>query len=178
MRFALSPDGVVAPDFSGKLPGRGAWVRARRSAVEAAVKRRLFARAFKTPVQAPDNLAAMVEAGLVKAALSALGLARRAGAAVVGFEKTRAQLKTGCAGVLIAASDGAEDGNRKLVSLAGDAREIALFTRDELSAALGVDAVHAAIEKGPAATRFLKAAARLEDYRADELKKGAKNTGF
>lgn len=162
----LSPDGVVAPDFSGKLPGRGAWVTARRDMVDAAVQRRLFARAFKAPAEMPGDLGVQVDAGFAKAALSALGLARRCGDAVTGFEKVRAALKSAKAAVLIAASDGADDGCEKLSALAGRATRYALFARSELSAALGQDAVHAAIATGPSAVRFRKAADRLAAYRA------------
>lgn len=166
MRFVLSPDGIVAPDFSEKLPGRGAWVTARRDRVDAAVQRRLFARAFKAPAETPADLGAQVDAGLAKAALSALGLARRCGDALTGFEKVRAALKGAKAAVLIAASDGADDGCEKLAALAGRAERYALFSRLELSAALGQDAVHAAIAAGPSAVRFRKAADRLAAYRA------------
>lgn len=162
----LSPDGVVAPDFSAKLPGRGAWVSARRDVVDAAVQRRLFARGFKAPVETPGDLGAQVDAGLAKSALSALGLARRCGDALTGFEKVRAALKGSKAAVLIAASDGADDGCDKLSALAGSAVRYVLFARAELSAALGQDAVHAAIATGPSAARFRRAADRLAAYRA------------
>ena len=165
IRFVRSPEGVVAPDFSGKLPGRGAWVTARRDVVDAAVHRRLFARSFKAPVETPVDLGARVDAGLAKAALSALGLARRCGDVVVGFEKVRAALKARKAAVLIAASDGADGGREKIAGAAQNIAPCALFTRAEISAALGVDAVHAAIAAGAAAARFDKAARRLAVYR-------------
>ncbi len=133
--------------------------------VDTAVHRRLFARAFKAPAETPADLGAQVDAGFAKAALSALGLARRCGDAVVGFEKTRAALKAKKASVLIAASDGADDGCDKLAALAKGVARYALFTRSELSAALGQDAVHAAIMAGPSAARFERAAQRLAAYR-------------
>ena len=33
MRFVAGPDGVVVPDASAKLPGRGLWVESSRKAV-------------------------------------------------------------------------------------------------------------------------------------------------
>ncbi len=170
MRFVISPDGVVAPDFSGKLPGRGAWVTARRDMVDAAVHRRLFARSFKALVEAPDDLGARVDAGLAKAALSALGLARRCGDVVVGFEKVRSALKARKAAVLIAAADGAEGGREKIAGTAQNIAPCDLFTRAEISAALGADAVHAAIAPGAAASRFERAAERLASYRRSAAK--------
>ncbi len=145
---------------------------ARRDMVDAAVHRRLFARAFKAPVETPADLGAQVDAGFAKAALSALGLARRCGDAVVGFEKVRAALKAKKASVLIAASDGAEDGREKLAVLARHIAPYALFSRAELTAALGQDAVHAAIMTGPSAARFEKFAARLAAYRSADMATG------
>ena len=61
VRFALSPEGVVTPDISAKLPGRGVWVKAERAAVETAVKKGAFSRGFKSEAKAPDTLADDVE---------------------------------------------------------------------------------------------------------------------
>ena len=177
IRFALSPEGRVVPDFSGKLPGRGAWVSASRHAVELAVKRRAFSRAFKADAAVPGDLAEIIDAGLAKAALSALGLARRTGDAVVGFEKVRAGLEASKFGLLVAASDGAEDGRRKLAGLAGSLPIVSVFSGEELSGALGRDAVHAAVKIGAAATRFLQAAGRVQRYRTgseDRRREGEK----
>ena len=167
LRFVVSPDGDLAPDFTGKLPGRGAWLTPERALLEAALKKGAFARSFRAGVKAPADLAATVEAGLARQALSALGLARRAGEAVTGFEKVRAALEGGTAAVLVNAADGGEDGRRKLANAAGDATVVALFTEAELAAALGRDepTVHVALKAGPGAQRFLKEARRLEGFR-------------
>ena len=55
VRFVLGPDATVWPDVMEKLPGRGAWVSADRAAIDLAVKKKLFARAFKAQVRAPDS---------------------------------------------------------------------------------------------------------------------------
>lgn len=170
MRFVLGPDGAVAPDFSGKLPGRGAWVSASRDAIETARKKGAFARAFKAGAPAPPDLADRVEAGLARSALSALGLARKTGDAVLGFEKVRASLKAGKIAVLVTASDAGEDGRRKLRGLARGAAPVVLFCGRELSAALGRDGVvHVALKRGPAAARFLREARRLRGFRPDAV---------
>lgn len=167
MRFVVSPEGELAPDFSGKLPGRGAWLTPDRALLEAALKKGAFARSFRTGIKAPEELPARVEAGLAKQALSALGLARRAGDAVAGFEKVRAALEAGAAAVLVNAADGGADGRRKLAAAAGDAAVVDCFAEAELASALGRDepTVHVALKAGPAAMRFLKEARRLEGFR-------------
>nr|WP_281503084.1 DUF448 domain-containing protein [Ancylobacter crimeensis] len=47
IRFVLGPDGQVVPDLTARLPGRGAWLTASRSALGEAIRRKAFARAFK-----------------------------------------------------------------------------------------------------------------------------------
>jgi ribosomal protein L7Ae-like RNA K-turn-binding protein len=158
---------VVTPDLAAKLPGRGAWVSANRAAVDEAVKRRAFARAFDRDAAAENDLGAQVESALARAALSALGLARRSGDAVVGFEKVRSALAASKAAVLVEASDGAPDGKKKLAAVAGATPVVACFDRGSISAALGTEAVHAAIGEGRAATRFLEAASRFEAFTKD-----------
>jgi predicted RNA-binding protein YlxR (DUF448 family) len=39
--------GKLAPDFSRKLSGRGAWLHINRECLEQALQRRAFARAFR-----------------------------------------------------------------------------------------------------------------------------------
>ena len=168
MRFVLSPEGEVAPDFTGKLPGRGAWVTASRQALDAARRKGAFSRAFKTSAPASDDLTARVEAGLAARAMSALGLARKAGEAVAGFEKVRAALKDKDIAVLAEAADGAEDGKRKLRALAKGVEVVGWLSADELSAALGRDGVvHVALQRGAAASRFAREARRLAGFRLE-----------
>ena len=47
IRFVLGPDSVIYPDPENKLPGRGIWVKADRSAILQAEKGQLFSRAAK-----------------------------------------------------------------------------------------------------------------------------------
>lgn len=131
-----------------------------------AVKKGSFARSFRQRATAPDDLSDRVEAGLAKAALGALGLARKTGDVVLGFEKVRAALKAKDVAVLVTATEAAEDGKRKLQRLADDAALIGVFGGDELSGALGCDGVvHAALKSGAAASRFLREARRVEGFR-------------
>ena len=94
LRFVVAPDPALGlvPDLAGDLPGRGLWVSADRTALERALARNAFARAARGPLRIAPDLSARVEAGLVRRLVDWLGLARRAGAAVAGFEKTRAAL--------------------------------------------------------------------------------------
>src|SRR5689334_3242272 len=84
VRLALSPDGHVLPDVRAKAPGRGAWIGVTRAELETAIaKGKLkgaLARAFKTgPIGIPDDLPALIESALERAALDRLGLEARYG---------------------------------------------------------------------------------------------------
>lgn len=167
IRFVVAPDGTVTPDLAGRLPGRGFSVAAERAALERAVAKGLLARAAQRaagrPVTVPDGLIEQVEALLVARCLELIGLARRAGQAVAGFEKVRGWLAEGRAAVLLEAADGAEGGRARLAAQAGGLPVIAAFDAADLGAALGRDiAVHAALAPGGLATRLVAEAARLE----------------
>lgn len=115
---------------------------------------------------APESLIDDVAAGLERRALDALGLARRTGAAVLGFDQVKEALTKGKAAVLIAASDAADDGREKLARLGKDLYQHAGFTSAALSAAFGKDGVkHAALLRGAAADRFRREAARFDGVR-------------
>ena len=52
VRIVRSPEGVFSVDFTGKKPGRGAYVCHKPECFDAAVKRRQFAKSFQGPVDA------------------------------------------------------------------------------------------------------------------------------
>ena len=167
LRFVAGPTGVVVPDILERLPGRGLWLTARRDIVAAASSKGLFAKAARAPLAAPADLADQVEALLARRCCDLLGLARRAGQATAGFEKVRAWIQSGKAGVLLEASDGAEDGRRKLLALGRGIPVISVLRGDELAAGLGREtAVHAAMRGGKLAEALRRDAARLEGFRS------------
>ncbi len=162
VRFVLGPDGEVVPDLAGRLPGRGAWILAERALIERAVAKKLFSRAFRTQASAPADLADRLEALLVARFVGVIGLARKAGQAVTGYEKVRARLLSGAAGVLVEARDGARDGRAKLARLAPGVPVLAVLDAAELGLAFGRDfAIHAALDRGGFADRAIIEAARL-----------------
>ncbi len=168
IRFVVGPDDTVTPDLAGRLPGRGLWVSARREALEQAVAKRQFARAAKRAVTVPDGLVDQVEAMLVRRCIELLGLARRAGLAVAGYEKTRAALRSGDAAVLLAASDGAADGRGKLRALGSGVPVFDLLDATQIGGAFGRDhAVHAALTAGGLADRLRGELERLAGVRGN-----------
>ena len=170
IRFVAGPGGGVVPDLARKLPGRGLWVAADRASVATAAKKGGFARAAKAKLTAPADLADLVEALMLKRVLDGLGLARRAGDLILGFEKVQASIAAGKTAWLIEASDGADDGRRKMLQvvhrLPVQPRLLGLFTSDELSLALGLgNVIHLAFLAGRGAERWTIDVERLSGFR-------------
>ncbi len=165
IRFVVGPDDAIYPDVTGKLPGRGIYVSADRATLEKAVAKRLFSKGAKKQVQVPDGLLDLVETTLLKRLQDAIGMARKAGKAIAGYEKVKTMLDRGEARVLLQASDGSERGKGKL-STPSDGRWIGFLTADELGLAFGKDRViHAAVASGTLARRIVEEAARLQGIR-------------
>jgi len=170
LRFVVGPDNMVVPDVEGRLPGRGIWLSPGRDVVNTAVTKRLFAKAARRAVSMPDDLADLIERILHRRCLDALALARRAGQAVAGFEKVKAELKAGRVAVLVQASDAAPDGRDKLKALAPGAVVIDQFDAAELGAVFGRDhAVHACVAPGGLARRLTTEAALLGGFRQERM---------
>jgi len=170
IRFVPGPDGQVFPDLGRKLPGRGLWVAANRDAVDTAAKKGLFARAAKAGVKAAPDLSDQIERILMKRCLDQLGLARREGVLISGFEKCHAALKAGRAAWLIEASDGSEDGRTKLlVAVDKSERDVevcGVFPSSDLGLALGLEnAIHHVLPVGRRAERWAFEARRLAGFR-------------
>lgn len=163
IRFVVDPDGRVAPDLKERLPGRGLWVTANRAVLDQAVTKNAFAKAARQQVKIDRDLADRVVALARREVAELLGLARKSGQLVAGFEKVEAALRAGKVRVLVAASDGAADGRGKLARLAGSGVEIcAPLTAAELAQALGREhAVHAAIKAGGLAEKTIIASRRF-----------------
>jgi predicted RNA-binding protein YlxR (DUF448 family) len=163
IRFVIDPDGRVTPDLKERLPGRGLWVTANRAVLDQAVAKNAFAKAARQSVKVDRDLAGRVMALAKREVAELLGLARKSGQLVAGFEKVEAALRAGKVRVLVAASDGAEDGRGKLARLAGSGVEIcAPLTAAELAQALGREhAVHAAIKAGGLAEKTSIASRRV-----------------
>jgi predicted RNA-binding protein YlxR (DUF448 family) len=145
IRFVLSPEQVVVPDLTARLPGRGIWLSARGDVVETARAHGSLTRAFAkhaakgiAKVVEPDgagnadakpgskvtrglvtltpDLSDLIEAMLLRRVVELMGLARRAGQAVCGFQKAREWLTSNRAGLVVQASDGSADERTRFLS--------------------------------------------------------------
>lgn len=175
VRLALAPDGAVLPDVRARAPGRGAWIGATRTELEAALaKGRLrgaLARAFKTgDLAIPADLPARIAAALERNALDRFGLESRGGALVIGSERIEAAARSGKVHALYHAADARDDGVRRLAQAwrVGSDREgsdlkglVLPVERPILSMALGREnVVHVAVIDRAAAGRLGEALTR------------------
>jgi predicted RNA-binding protein YlxR (DUF448 family) len=166
LRFVVGPDGAIVPDIDERLPGRGLWLTPRRDIVERAVAKRAFARAARRSVAVPPDLADRVEILLARRCVDSLGLARRAGLAVAGFDRVCDAIRQGRAGLLLCARDGAAGGRRKLVELGRGLPCADILTAAELGAAFGRDRiVYAALGGGKLCRRLIADLDRLAGLR-------------
>lgn len=191
IRFVLGPDDTIVPDLARRLPGRGVWVDATRSAVIAAVRQKSFARSLRQQLTVPDDLAGLIERLMARRVAEAVGIANKAGLLVAGFTKVEELITRGQAAVLLHAADGAADGvaklDRRFKALRGPEQAatatICELSSAELSLAIGrANVVHAAASAGGASQRIVQEAGRLKRYRLgqDEGAAGAAhgaNTG-
>jgi len=183
IRFVVGPDGMLTPDLRRKLPGRGVWTSLSAKTVTEAVKRKAFERSLKTKITVPNDLVAMIDGLMLRDALQALAMANKAGLVSSGFAKVEAVIGSGRCAAVIEASDGADDGRRKIgqaMKRAEIAREtsglkarktpvVAIFAAADLELALGrAHVIHAALAPGPAAEGFLSRWRRLVRYRTDD----------
>jgi uncharacterized protein len=163
LRFVLGPGREVVPDLVGRLPGRGMWLSARGDVLERALSRGAFMRAARGPVTLPSDLRARIEDGLRARIRDLLGLARRAGQAVSGWQAGREWLQAGRAGLLVQAVDGslaerARFGGR-------DLPVVASLTAAELGVVFGRDhAVHVVVAPGRLADAIRVEAERLMGF--------------
>lgn len=166
VRFVLSPDRVVTADLGARLPGRGMWLSARRDVLSKACTKGAFARAARGVVTVPPFLLPELIAALEGRIADHIGLARRAGQAVCGFDKAREWL-TGTsrirAGLIVQARDGSPDERVRFARAAPDVPVIAPLTGERLGLVFGREhVVHVVIASGRLAEGLRTDAQRLD----------------
>jgi len=174
IRFVADPQGRVVADLKGRLPGRGCWVTARHDLVQRAARGNLFARALKTRVTVPADLADEVDGLMVTALLGMMSLARKAGQLVSGAAKVDAAVRSGEAVAVFHAAEAAADGVRKIDQARHARFEAAgaaipafhLLPVDEMAIlGSGGQVIHLAVLAGQAGEGVVKRAMMLDRFR-------------
>jgi len=161
LRFVLGPGNEVVFDVTATLPGRGMWLSASGIVLDMAAKRGVFPRAAKTQVKLPADLRSVVTDRLRGRIFDLLGLARRSGAAISGFEKAREWLVSGKAALVVQAVDGSAEERARFIG-AKPVPVVAVLDATRLGQVFGRDhAVHVAVAGGRLAEMIALEAARL-----------------
>jgi ribosomal protein L7Ae-like RNA K-turn-binding protein len=130
------------------------------------VAKRLFARAARQPVVVPPEFADRFEALLARRCCDALGLARRAGLAVAGYERVNEAVRRGNAALLLLALDGAEAGRRRMAAGSRGIAAATVLDAEELSGVFGRERVtFVAVGPGPLCSRLRIDLTRLAGFR-------------
>ncbi|NBS43029.1 MAG: RNA-binding protein [Acetobacteraceae bacterium] len=160
IRFVLGPGREIVPDLAERLPGRGMWLSARGDVLEGAISRGAFTRAARGPVVLPPGLAASLQQGLRARIADLLGLARRAGQAVAGWQAVREWRAVDRIALLVQAKDGSTAERERLSG--GGMAAIAPLSAAELGRVFGRDhIVHVAVAPGRLAEAIRLEAGRL-----------------
>jgi uncharacterized protein len=170
IRFVVGPENDLVPDLAAKLPGRGIWVSADAAVLGKAVAKGHFARAARQPVRVAPDLAAQVEMRLARQVVDLIAMARKAGLALAGLEKTKAALVSGEAALLIQAADGSARGKAALRPPEGENSLVSCLLGHELGLAFARDnVIHAAVLAGGLAERIRLEARRLAGLRGKDI---------
>lgn len=164
LRFVVGPDNALVPDLAGRLPGRGMWLKAAPGLLEQAVKKGAFHRAAKAQVKIPGDMAAMLGGMFEQRLMDMLGMARRAGESVAGWQKVQEWLAAGRVGLLVEATDGSPAERARLIG--GHQMPVILaLPAETLGRIFGRGgAVHVAVAKGRLAEAIAREADRLRAF--------------
>lgn len=167
----VAVEGHALVDRSGKLPGRGAWVKPERAAVERLVQKPgMLGRALE--LESPGALVTsdlLEQARAVTAAsvLDLLSLAARSGCLASGGDSATAAVRAGEALALLVASDASE---QSVASVRGARPELEVFAlpldRESLGHKIGKGArAVVAVKRGGPATALIHQLRRTEALR-------------
>lgn len=173
LRFTVSPDNQIIPDFKKKLPGKGIYVTNSFKVLQSTVEKNLFAKVLKRKIRVEASLTVLVEQLLKKKALDAVSLARKAGVLVTGLDKVLDSLKKGKVAFVLEAQDAGDDGHQRILLQAKDVNVYRLFGTEELDTALNkVNTVHAAFVKSEMAKMVQNEFNKLADFlNSEEVEK-------
>lgn len=164
LRFTVTPDNMVVPDFKKKLPGKGIWVKNSQRALETAMTKSLFSKVAKKNVKS-SGLAEMVKGILHKKGLDAVSLARKAGILLTGLDKVSDAIKKDKVAFVLEAQDAGADGHNRIMLLAKNLEVFRTYNIEELDKALDKEnTVHVAFLKSEMAKMVHNEFLRYENF--------------
>ncbi|MFV0321653.1 MAG: DUF448 domain-containing protein [Alphaproteobacteria bacterium] len=157
IRLVVSPNGQLLFDLKGNLPARGYWVTATRENFDALLSNPKRLKQIKNVKEVADDFIENLIAALQSQILNQLGLARRAGQLIFGFEKVKIWLKDNKPALALMATNGSESEIERLGLSRYDAPVYRVLTKEQQGAALGREhVVHIVLKNGKLAQNLSK----------------------
>ena len=116
IRFVIDPQNNLIADINQNLPGKGYWVKADRDTILKAINKNILHKAIKKEVNIEKNVLDRIEMQITKQIINQISLCRKAGAAIFGFDKIKAAIKSNNIGLVIQALDGSDREKKRLVN--------------------------------------------------------------
>lgn len=173
LRFVAAPDRTIVFDAAGKLPGRGLWLKADKDILAQAVSKKLFHKAAGKQVKIPSELTVSVESALRSRCLNLMGLCRKAGLLVFGYEAVKKAVGQGAAVAAFEAVDASERGQNKIFKPTDIFPVYTFLSREEMGRVAGLDeVVHIALLKGGLSAETSEIARKIGLYLNGQERKG------
>lgn len=168
VRFVANDIGEIFPDVSARAPGRGVWIKADKEILNNAIKANAFSKSLKRACHPKPELTEQTIDALYQKAIGFIGLAKRAGQIILGFDQVSDFVRKSPAAFIIEAKDGAKDGRDKILNLSNkwnNVQIIGCFSSDDLGKVLGRDnIIHALMPKGQFAQNWNLELNRLSGF--------------
>ena len=116
IRFVVDPEDNLIADINQNLPGKGYWVKADRDTILKAINKKILCKAMKKEVNIEKNVLDRIEIQITKQIINQISLCRKAGAAIFGFDKIKASIKSNNIGLIIQALDGSDREKKRLLN--------------------------------------------------------------
>ena len=165
LRFVVTPDNMLVPDFDKKLDGRGLYVCVSNKLLKKALEKKLFTKSARVCLKISQDFEKQTRHLLYQKGLNWVNLARKAGALAVGFEKVKASILKHQAAFVIRAADAADDGAKKLKAVVDDVQVFDMYNSDDLSTALKTEnTVYIAVLKGDISSKVYENIKRYQTF--------------
>lgn len=165
LRFTLTSDNTLVPDFDKKLDGRGLYVCVSKKLLQKALAKKLFAKAVHTGLKISEDLEQQTQHLLYRKGLDWVNLARKAGALVAGFEKVKANILQHKAAFVIEGADASDDIGRKIENADSHIEVLKIYSSEDLSAALKTEnTVYIAVLKSDIAPKVYANIKRYQTF--------------
>ncbi len=152
IRLCVSPDGDVFADLKGNFPAKGYWIIPSKENFEQLFSQPKRFRQMKGARQPSEKFVEELAEQLKNRILQQIGLAKRAGQLIFGFEKVKIWLKDNKAALAIIAKDGSRAEIERLGLSSRNIPYVQILGKEELGKALGRDkVVHVVLCQSPLA---------------------------